>query len=291
MSKAGQNTQKGIFAQNWAALSLFLQFLRDKNFLYIQIEPDHSEDFDLVFSDGKKVICESKYRLQKFGYPQLKELLEKITARGSIDARDEILVVCRNVSDDLISSTKYIRFSAFSDQVKTKLIKIGFNDQLFNLMSQVTFWPLEKVEDNELNYSLVAELINFWVPEDDIKRFTNDILQRKISQKATTGSVYSRLDFNNDIATFRKEAQKRSDFFNKKNSKIKQFTKLENDVKDGKGIKWGTGSVTAFSTQWNLMSFAMDRLKTRSDLDLKKWDDLWQLNRVYYFTFCIFHVF
>jgi hypothetical protein len=39
------------------------------------------------------------------------------------------------------------------------------------------------------------------------------------------------------------------------------------------------------------MSFAMDRLKTRSDLDLKKWGDLWQLNRVYYFTFGIFHVF
>src|SRR3989344_4974768 len=218
MSKKGQNTQKGIFAQNWAALSLFLQFLRDKDFSYIQIEPDHSEDFDLVFSSGKKVICESKYRLEKFSYSQLKELLEKITARGSIDSRDEILVVCKNVSENLISLTKYIRYSAFREQEKAKLIKLGFNDQLLNLVSQVNFWQLEKVEDNELNYSLVAELINFWVPEDDIKRFTNDILQTKISQKATAGAAYSRSD-------------------------------------------------------------------------LKKWDDLWQLNRVYYFTFGIFHVF
>jgi len=291
MSKKGQNTQKGIFAQNWAALSLFLQFLRDKDFSYIQIEPDHSEDFDLVFSSGKKVICESKYRLEKFSYSQLKELLEKITARGSIDSRDEILVVCKNVSENLISLTKYIRYSAFREQEKAKLIKLGFNDQLLNLVSQVNFWQLEKVEDNELNYSLVAELINFWVPEDDIKRFTNDILQTKISQKATAGAAYSRSDFNNDLSVFRKEAQERSDFFSEKNNKTEQFTKLENDVINGKGIKWGTGSVSAFSTQWNLMSFAMDRLKTRSDLNLKKWDDLWQLNRVYYFTFGIFHVF
>ncbi|TSC79412.1 MAG: Uncharacterized protein G01um101418_988 [Parcubacteria group bacterium Gr01-1014_18] len=291
MSKKGQNTQKGIFAQNWASLSLFLQFLRDQNFLYIQIEPDQSEDFDLVFSDGKKVICESKYRLEKFSYPQLKELLEKIIKRGSIGDRDEILVVCRSVGDNLISLTKYVRYSAFRKQEKAKLLRLGFNDQLIELMPKVNFWSLEKVEDNELNYSLVAELINFWVPEDDIKRFTNNLLQTKISQKATTGSVYSRSDFNNDIATFRKEAQTRSDFFNKKNSKNSQFTKLEDDVNKGKGIKWGTGSVTAFSTRWDLMSFAMDRLKTRHDLDLKKWDGLWQLNRVYYFTFGIFHVF
>jgi len=291
MSKKGQNTQKGIFAQNWAALSLFLQFLRDQNFSYIQIEPNNSEDFDLVFSNGKKVICESKYRLEKFSYPQLKELLEKIAIRGSIDSRDEILVVCRNVSDNLTSLIKYISYPDFREKEKAKLLKHGFSEQLMDLMPQVNFWRLEKVEDNELNYSLIAELINFWVPENEIKRFTNNILQERISQKATAGSVYSRLDFNNDLSAFREEVQERSDFFNKKNSKIKQFTKLEDDVNSGKGVQWGEGSVSAFSTRWDLMSFAIDRLKARTDLDLKKWNDLWQLNRVYYFAFGIFHVF
>ncbi|GAI12609.1 unnamed protein product, partial [marine sediment metagenome] len=39
------------------------------------------------------------------------------------------------------------------------------------------------------------------------------------------------------------------------------------------------------------MSFAVDRLRKRTDLDLKKWDSLWQLNRVRYFTFAIFDIF
>ncbi len=291
MSKSGQNTQKGIFAQNWAALSLFLQFLRDKNFSYIQLEPGNSEDFDLVFNDGKKIICESKYRQEKFSYSQLKEILESINGRKNIDGRDEILIVCKNVSDDLVSATKNIRFLAFGEPLKTKFKKLGFSEELLKYLPRVNFWKLDKVEDSELNYSLISELLNFWVPEEDVKRFTNEILQNKIFQKATTGSVYTRQDFDKDIGTFRDEVQARSDFFSAKNSKIAQFSKLEKDILKGKSIKWGTGSVSAFSTRWDLMSFAMDRLKQRTDLDLKKWDDLWKLNKVYYFTFGIFDVF
>jgi len=291
MSSKGQNTQKGIFAQNWAALSLFLQFLKDPNFSYIQLEPNNSEDFDLVFSNGKKIICESKYRLEKFSYSQLKQLLEKVVARKSISDQDEILVICRNVSENLISSIKNIRFLTLGKSIQKRMKKRGLNDQLFNLMPRVNFWALKKVKNNELNYSLVSELINLWIPDDDIRRFTNDILQNNISQKAIDGAVYSRLDFDNDVIDFRTEVQNRSDFFNKKNNKTTQFSKLESDVNKGKGIKWGTGSVSAFSTRWDLMSFAMDRLKSRKDLNLKNWDALWQLNQVYYFAFGIFTIF
>src|SRR3989344_2310118 len=291
MSKSGQNNQKGIFAQNWAALSLFLQFLKDKNFAYIQLEPNDSEDFNLVFGDGKKIICESKYKLGQFTYSQLKEVLEKIVERGSVEGRDEILIVCRSVGQELISSTKNIRFSAFNKNLKVKLKKKGFSEELFDLMPRVNFWPLGQIEDSDINYSLVADLLNLWVPAEEIQRFTNDILQKNIFKKATAGSVYSREDFNKDLNDFRKEVQDRSDFFNLKKSKEEQFTKLEGDVKESKGIEWGTGSVSAFSARWDLMSFAMDRLKTRTDLNLKKWDDLWQLNRVYYFAFGIFSVF
>ena len=103
MSKAGQNTQKGISAQNWAAMSLFLQFLKRPGFSYIQLEPDDSEDFDLVFSDGKRIICESKYRKETFGYKQLLELLKTIRERKQIGEQDEILVVCKSANKNLVS--------------------------------------------------------------------------------------------------------------------------------------------------------------------------------------------
>lgn len=292
MSKAGQNTQKGIFAQNWAALSLFLQFLKNPNFSYIQIEPEHSEDFLLVFKDGKKIVCESKYRAETFSHSHLKELLKKISDRKTMDDEDEILVICKNVSDNLVSLTKNAGFEAFREAVKTKLSKLGFGDEYIPLLSRVNFWVLKTpVESSELNYSLVSELLNIWVPEEEVRRFSNDILQNKISKKAITGSVYSRQDFDKDVNDFREEVQNRSDFFSKKNGKTEQFTKLESDVQNGKSLSWRTGSVAAFSTQWDLMSFAMDRLKKRSDLDLKKWDGLWKLNKVYYFAFGIFTVF
>ena len=50
MSKAGQNLHKGINAQAYAAMSLFLQHLREPEFSYIHLEPQNFEDFNLVFN-------------------------------------------------------------------------------------------------------------------------------------------------------------------------------------------------------------------------------------------------
>src|SRR3989338_7650537 len=103
MSKAGQYNYKGINAQAWAAMSLFLQYLRDPKFSSIQLEAINFEDFNLAFDDGKKIICESKDRKEKFSYPQLKELLENILSKGSLGDKDEILVICSKANTDLIS--------------------------------------------------------------------------------------------------------------------------------------------------------------------------------------------
>lgn len=289
MSKPGQNNQKGIYAQNLAAMCLFLQLLRDTGFSYIQLEPDNSEDFDLIFKDGKKIICESKFRKEKFSYPQLKELLIKICQRKSINDRDEILVICKSANSDLISEVKNIRFF---EPLKDKFIKqYGFGDQLIKILPLVNFWVIPKGFNSEVNYSLLSELINMWLPSEDVERFVDSILLNKIQISSTQGSVYSRSDFESDVSDFKKEVTQRSDYFNNKVVKEEQFKKLEKDINDNKGIGWGSGSISAFSVQWDLMSFTMDRLKTRNDLDLNKWNDLWQLNKVYYFAFGIFHVF
>lgn len=287
MSKAGQSTQKGIFAQNWAAMSLFLQFLRDSNFSYIQLEPERSEDFDLVFKDGKKIICESKYRAKKFNRSELKEVLSSVLQRRSLEQKDEILIVCKNLDENLESE---IRNTRFFRNLKIKFKKAGFTEEMIDLFPRLDFWIFKGAIDKNLNYSLVADLLNIWLPPEDVIRFTDSILQNKISRKATSGSAYSRQDFNKDAQALKVEVQERSDYFNMKSEKDKQFLTLETDVNGNKGIEWGTGSVSAFSTRWDLMAFAMDRLQTRYDLDLKKWDSFWHLNKMP-FSFRIFEIF
>ncbi|PKN52478.1 MAG: hypothetical protein CVU55_04335 [Deltaproteobacteria bacterium HGW-Deltaproteobacteria-13] len=289
MSKAGQNTQKGIGAQNWAAMSLFLQFLKRPGFSYIQLEPDDSEDFDLVFSDGKRIICESKYRKETFGYTQLRELLKTIMERKQIGEQDEILVVCKSANKDLLSNIKNIKWFK---ELKKKFEEKSFDTESIELLPKVKFWILSKGLDDGINYSLVAELLDMWLPFEDIKKFTDSTIYQSIYKSSTQGGVYRREDFEREVTNFKDEVQKRSDYFNnEKKTKDKQLEKLEKDININKGIDWGSGSISTFSLRWDLMSFATDRLKSKTDLDLEKWKDLWQLNRVYFFAFNIFRIF
>lgn len=287
MSRAGQYNYKGINAQSWAAMSLFLQFLRDPKFLNIQLEGSKFEDFNLCFDDGKKMICESKDRKERFSYPQLKELLEKIARRGSLGERDEILVICSNVNPDLVSDIKNVKYF---EKLEEKFKQKGFSILHISMLSKVSIWHVPSKFNEEIVYSLFAELINFWIPANEVTRCVDNILIQKIYKGSARGRSFSRADLFNEIENLRQEVQKRSDFFNNQERKRKQFVKLEKDIRKS-GIRWGTGSVSAFSTRWDLMSFAMDRLKQRNDLDLRQWNDLWQLNRVYYFTYGIFGVF
>lgn len=286
MSKAGQNNQRGIYTQNWVAVSLFLQFLRETNFSYVHLEPNNSEDFDLCFKDGKKVICESKYRNKSFSYAQLKELVGKVIRRGALNHHDEILVVCKYLDQNLKSEMGAIKY--FSE-LKKKYREKGFSKKMIDSLPRIKFWELGPNFDRTLNESLISEYINSWLPPKEINSFSV-VLQDKISQLSSFGGVYSLVNFDQDILELKERARQQSDYFNDEINRGKQFRLLEKEIKN-KGIRWGTGSVSAFSTRWDLMSFAMDRLKQRRDLELNKWDSLWQLNKVQYFTFGIFDVF
>jgi hypothetical protein len=269
-------------------MSLFLQFLKMPGFSYIRLEPDDSEDFDLVFADGKRVICESKYRKETFGYTQLRELLKTIRERKQIGDQDEILVVCKNANEDVLSEIKNIKWFK---ELSKKFEKKGFDAGSIELLPRVQFWILSKGLDDGMNYSLVAELLNMWLPPEDIKKFTDSTVYQAIYKGSMGGGVYSRADFERDVTKLKDVVQQRGDYFNNKKNPDEQFRQLEKDINDGKGIDWGSGSISTFSLRWDLMSFATDRLKSKTDLDLEKWKDLWQLNRVYYFAFNIFRIF
>ncbi len=285
---SGQANIAGINAQAWASMSLFLQYLRDPRFSHIHLEVPNFQDFNLVFNDGHKIICESKDRKVNFNYGHLRPILENINRSKAIGDQDEILIVCRNANKSLISDVEHVKYF---EELKNKFKKKGYAGTEIALLPKVKFWVVPPSFNSEVIYSLFSELINFWLPPEDVKRFIDSILIQKIYKGSASGATYSRSDILKEIEEFKKEVQKGSDYFNLRTKKDKQFKELEKIVKSNGKVTLGSRSLSAFSTRWDLMSFAMDRLKARSDLDLKKWGDLWQLNRVYYFTFGIFHVF
>src|SRR6266498_1657243 len=177
MSESGQYNYKGINAQSWAAMSLFLQFLRDPNFSHIHLEAKDFEDFNLVFKDGRKIICESKDRQRKFSYPELSEVLENITTRTSLGHDDEILVVCTRANPSLLSDVRHVKYF---EPVKKTFVSKGYADRHLSLLPSVKFWVVPPSFNEDVIYSLFAELINFWLPTEEIERFVDNILVQRI---------------------------------------------------------------------------------------------------------------
>src|SRR3989339_885452 len=102
MSKAGQYNYKGINAQAWAAMSLFLQYLRDPKFSSIHLEAANFEDFNLAFDDGKK----------------------NISDKGALSDKDEILVICSKANANLISDVRNVKYF---DELQKKFTKKGYS--------------------------------------------------------------------------------------------------------------------------------------------------------------------
>ncbi len=290
MSKSGENNFKGINSQALAAMSLFLQFLRDSRFSHIKLEGDKLEDFTLYFEDGHKIICEAKDRQEKFSYPHLKQVLQNVIANGGLRKDDEILIVCTNLNESFQSEVKHAKYY---EPLKVKFAKKAYSEDQFKLLPRVKFWVVPPSFNQGIVFSLFTELMNFWIPPEEVEKVVNNILIQKIYRGSAEGGTYSRVEILKEVEDFKVEIQKAAEYFNEQvRAKEDQFNSLEKIVsKGGKLPSLGSRSLSTFSARWDLMSFAMDRLKSRKDLDLRNWDDIWKMNRVYFFTFGIFDVF
>lgn len=290
MSKAGENNFKGINSQAWAAMSLFLQYLHEPKFSSIQLEGEKFEDFTLIFQDGKKIICESKDRAEKFSYPHLKQLLENISNKKVLGKNDEILVVCRKVNTELATETQYLEYF---EKVKDKFIKKGYTEELLEMLPHVKFWTVPASFNEEIIYALFSELINFWLPQKDLEKFVDNLLIQKIYKGSARGLSYGRTDILDEINGLAKEVKKNSIYREDLIKREKQFNELDEALNKPKHLLWEVPKeLSAFSTDYERLVFAKDRLlKKQNELVLKNWSPLWQLNKIRYFTFGIFDIF
>lgn len=291
MSKAGQNNWDGINYQTWVSLSLFLQYLKDQNFIHIKLEGENLEDFTLYFKDDSKTICEAKVRKSGVGYPVVKKILGNIVSRKTFAPQDRILLVCSKVSEGLVDDVKSVKYFP---QTREKLEKVKkFTKEEIELFEHIDFWIVDEKFNKAASQALLADLVGAWLPEKEIELMVNS-LSEKFRAKSAKGETYSREDIIQEITAHKERVVKESPDYNKEYADIeKQFDQIEQSI-EGTGKKGhisATANRKAWSTNFNLLDFARRQLEGKKIDNLKDWDEVWEMNRIPYFAYGIFHIF
>lgn len=299
MSKHGQNNQAGIFVQNWAAFSLFLQHLKNPGFSHIELEGENSEDFTLHFNDGHKIICESKARKERFSYSHLKALIINVLQKNQLQGEDEILVVCTNIDKKMREKLEFFYIFAHPDHEYWKyLSKKGFSDQQIDAIKYVRFWLTKNSEEHEKAcYALISELISFWLPEEDIKEFIRSIWAEDIVKGSTKAKIFTRAQLIILLTNKKDDLRKKSGYWDKEKREISQMVKeLQLSATRHKDPAWSSGPLSAIASQPGLMLYALEKIqayisKSDKSVEIANWREVWQTQNVIHYAFKIFDIF
>lgn len=291
----GQNTYKGLNYQSWAAMSLFLQYFKEPNFSYIHLEAPNYADFNLVFDDGSKIICESKAHKKKFNYLDLKNVLESILKKNSISEGDKILIICANLNKKMQEEVKHVKYYDLQngfDQLPDNIKK--FTREIIEILPKVDFWEVKQKEQEKIVYSLFGELLNLSIrlPQEKIEVSADALLFNKIQYGSATGSTYKKREIFEEIERIRQSAIKDSGLFDKERvEKQHQLENIMTSVRNNQSPTWATNQISAITADRDLMFFALDRFKKENIDDLNLWNDLWQAAKVHIYSFGLFDIF
>jgi len=297
MGKQGQYNYSGITYQSWAAMSLFLQYLKKPNFSYIHLEAPKFQDFNLVFNDDKKIICEAKNWKRKFNYTNLREILGNILERKNLGENDEILFICNEINDELKESVKNAEYFINTDYFKKEFYpffkKKYFTDEQINILPQVKFWKALG-DINKLSvYSLFEELLDFWLPEDDLEKIVGNILINKIYEGSVKGDIFTRNEVTLEIENMKINIIKKTGYLDDARRDIPQQIKdLIKALENNKSPNWADYNIAALSAKPDLMFFVLKRFEDIDIKNLSEWNDLWEkIIKLNYFSHRIFNIF
>ncbi len=287
MNNKGRDTTKGIIYQQWAAMALFLQYLRNEKFNYIHLEAPGSQDFDLVFTDNKKIICEAKDWSTNFSCTHLLPVLKNISKKKSISENDEILLVGSSISDKLINDVENYKY--WPAQLKSSFKQ--YSAMELELLPRVRFWQINKANLQRIGYALFAELVGIWLPEEDLKDKVKSILIDKVFEKAAGSSLYTKTEFLAKLKSISLTSIRRSTIFNKMYRTFEeQFSNIIEDIKKHRKPRWGDYERTALTAQPDTMFFVLDQIK-KEKIDLSAWSELWEAVSFYPYYFRLFDIF
>ena len=179
-----------------------------------------------------------------------------------------------------------------SESIVSEFKKRGFKEEELLMLPKVKFWESPKSISQQIVFSLFSELVNFWLPEGDLKRILDNILIEKIYEGSEKGQVYYKTDILSEIDNLQKATVKKSGHFDRE--RISTEAQLDNiivAIENDRSPLWAENQLSAISARPNLMYFILDKFKNKKIDNLEEWKDLWQLNRIYGYSFNISRIF
>jgi len=264
----GANSQAGFNAQNWAALSLFVQYSGYKVFQRIELEQPKLADFVLVFDD-KRIICESKKT--HITYSDVREIFDTIP---TVSISDEILIICTSlgprVKEDLENAKYY-------PTVQEKLIKKHkFTAEHLDLLPKLQIWVVNKDMNRNIVRSLMAERFQSWLPDDELNDLVNSLLVQNIYEKSSKGGIYTKAEFNEELLRRKELLKNKDDYKHSERSARDIVTKLLSELKDSDSRLQSDNRLKAIIADTGLHYFALQEItKSKGNLNLALWDNFW----------------
>lgn len=286
MKAGGSSTHGGINAQDWSAISLFLQYIVYVDFDYIGFEQPQLKDFNLVFTSGKKIICESKKMVVT--YADVKEILDGVD-ENDMGERDEIIIICEGVSKEFKGDLEWYKYFKES---KKRLEKKGFKESHFKLLKKLSFYQISREQSQKVAYGLFAKLLGMWIPEKSLQEMVDSIVIQKVYFGSEAGKKYSRRDFYNDIEYRKKEIIAESGYYCAEEGKIKQIEELYQSLKKpGHKKDWSVSAIKSLAGSPDIHYLTIKKLKEKNSLDLEIWDTLWKASVNSAFSFEVMDIF
>lgn len=270
METGGRSTHQGINAQDWAAISLFLQYFPYANLDYIAFEQPKLKDFNLVFTSGRKIICESKsFRIS---YADIRDILSEINP-DDLNKNDEILIICEEVGSDVKQDVEYYKYYEPS---RKKLEKKGFKESHFKLLPHLHFWEVKREANEQIATDLFSKSLGMWVSEEDLQEMLDSIVLREVYFGSEAGSKLLRKHFFDELEERKEKIKARSGYYTDKETKIQQIETAIDALNHPENHKdWSPGAISSLTASPDLHYLTIKRLKEQKDLNLTQWDALW----------------
>lgn len=287
MSKTGgKATYKGINAQSWAALSLFLQYVRSSNLDHIAFEQDELKDFDLVFSSGKKIICESK--TERVTHGVIKGILDSLIDNKKVGTDDEILIICQDLSPDAQGDVENVKYF---EEIKEKLKKKGFTDQHLELLPKIKFWKVDQDTNEFIVTTQLAEILGAWFPDTTFDEIVSKILINQVYKGSQVGKTFTREEFYKQIDERKKQVQEDAGYKDEQKEKLERIDKLLSAIDKPTSRDWCNNEITLLTTTPDLYYLTIKKLDSLPSLNLPQWDNLWKAAARGTFSLNVFDIF
>jgi len=299
MSKAGQNNFKGINSQSLSALSLFLQNINKTNFKEMILEGDKLEDFVLVYTDGKKIICESKERKKGVHLKELKDILTVVSNNNQLKKQDELLIISNKIDDKVKSLVNNFVFWDEKSLEKLKIQRPKFEDKHLQMIPQVKLWEVsQKINKNGvifLMYQILSGNNPFWVSKDQLEDWTKSILIDDIYHNSQNGKTITKEEFLKKIEDKKQSFLENNgvSYVDIKKMSLKKIEEIVELVSKNNptSIDLYANKISRLIANPVLHYELLRRLNLSENIVLDNWDNLWMASVNSYYSFEVYKIF